>query len=145
MVNVCINKEDTNMRNIFLVLTFAFLIGCNDAEIASRNLSKAADNFEVNRRIVFYNGITDTYILQIEGRCSIYDNGSGQLEVVCKTKNNTYTKHFLGISDNVTYFAEQLSGVDVNVYHYRIIFKPQTIIPDIDFKGSLEELSDTGK
>ena len=50
------------------------LSGCNDADIASQNLSTAADNFQINRRIVFYNGITDTYILTIEGLCSI---GSG--------------------------------------------------------------------
>ena len=128
------------MRNILAVLVLAFLIGCNDAEIASHNLSKAADNFEINRRIIFYNGITDTYMLTIEGRCSIYDNSRGQLEVVCKTSDRDYSKHFLGLSDNVTYFAEQLQGVDVSVYHYRITFKPQTILPDIDFRGSTEEL-----
>lgn len=47
------------------------LTGCaDDAAVASRNLVKAADNFEVNRRIVFYNGITDSYMLTIEGFCS---------------------------------------------------------------------------
>ena len=114
--------------------------GCDDADIASKNLSKAADNFEIMRRVVFYNGITDKYILTIEGRCSIYDNGRGQLEVVCKTSDSDYKKHFLGLSDNVTYFAEQLEGVDVSVYHYRVTFKPQAIVPDIDFRGSTEEL-----
>ena len=88
-----------------LLLTSIIFLGCDDADIASRNLSKAADNFEIIRRIVFYNGITDTYILTIEGRCSVYDDGLGQLEVVCKTGDNTYKKHFLGLSDNVTYFA----------------------------------------
>ena len=67
-------------------------------------MTKAADNFEVNRRIVFYNGITDKYILVIEGRCSITDS-MGQLEVLCKTGDSTYKKHFLGLSDNVTYFC----------------------------------------
>ena len=128
------------MNKILAVLVLAFLIGCNDAEMASHNLSKAADNFEVTRRIVFYNGITDKYILVIEGRCSIYDDGRGQLEVTCKTSNRDYSKHFLGLSDNVTYFAEQLETIDVSVYHHRITFKPQSIIPDIDFRGSTEEL-----
>ena len=108
------------------------LAGCStDADVASNNLSKAAEQFEIERRVVFLNGITDTYLLSIEGRCSIADQG-GQLEVTCKLGPNEYKKHFLGLSDNVTYFAEQLHGVNVDEYHYRVIFKPEAIIPDID-------------
>ena len=92
--------------------------------------------FEINRRVVFYNGITDSYILTVEGRCSIYDDGN-QLELTCKTGPDSYKKHFLGLSDNVTYFAEQLEGEDVSVYRYRVIFKPEAIVPDIDFETSL--------
>ncbi len=130
------------MKKMLAVLTLVSLfgLGCrDDARIASRNLSKAADNFEINRRIVFYNGITDQYMLTIEGRCSIRD-ANRQLEVTCKTSDHAYSKHFLGLSDNVTYFAEQLETVDVSVYHHRITFKPQEIIPDIDLRGSTEEL-----
>ena len=74
------------------------------------------------------------------GRCDILDDRAGQLEVTCKTSDQDYTKHFLGLSDNVTYFAEQLEMVDVSVFHHRITFKPQAIVPDIDFRGSTEEL-----
>lgn len=118
------------------------LAGCqDDAQVASYNISKAADNFEVDRRIVFYNGITDTYMLTIEGRCSIEkDNQDNQLEVTCKIAKNAYKKHFLGISDNVTYFAEQLETADVSVYHHRVTFKPQSIVGDIDFRGDAGEL-----
>ena len=131
-------------KTIFILWSLPFLgmllAGCdNDATIASRNLSKAADNFEVNRRIVFYNGITDTYLLTIEGLCSIEDQ-KFQLEVTCKTGSNEYKKHFLGLSDNVTYVAEQKEGKEASVYHYRITFKPQAIIPDVDFRASGEEL-----
>jgi len=116
------------------------LTGCDDdATIASRNLSKAADMFEVNRRVVFYNGITGEYVLSIEGYCSITDQ-IVQLEVTCKLDETDFRKHFLGLSDNVTYFAEQLEGVNVSDYHYRVIFKPQTIIPDVDFRGNVGEL-----
>jgi hypothetical protein len=119
------------------------IAGCdNDATVASRNLSQAADNFQVMRRIVFYNGITDSYVLNIEGLCSL---GAGQqtasVTVTCKTGPNEFKKHFLGVSHNVTWFAEQLAGVSVSTYHYRVTFKPQAIIPDIDFRGSLRELS----
>ena len=110
------------------------------ADVASRNLSVAADNFEIQRRIVFYNGITDTYILTIEGRCSLGNRDTAKrLSVTCRTGENAYKKHFLGLSDNVTYFAEQLEVADVSTYHYRVMFQPQTIIPDVDFRGSLSE------
>lgn len=109
------------------------LTGCTDAEVASHNLSKAADNFEIDRRIIFYNGITGEYMLTIEGRCSL---GSAQstegLTVTCKTGPNGYKKHFLGLSDNVTYFSEQLESSNVSAYRYRVTFKPSVIVPDVD-------------
>jgi len=108
------------------------LAGCSsDADVASRNLSKSSEQFEVNRRIVFFNGITDKYLLTIEGRCSIeVDDSDSQLEVTCKVGENNYKKHFLGLSDNVSYFVEQTTPAEVGVYRYRVIFKPQSIIPD---------------
>ena len=121
-----------------LSLVAAVLAGCSDADVASSNLSKAADNFEVTRRIVFYNGITGEYMLTIEGLCSLGNQDrAGQLSVTCKTAAAAYKKHFLGLSDNVTYFVEQVNDMPVNAYHYRVFFKPQAILPDIDFKGSL--------
>lgn len=118
------------------VVGIAFGLGaCTDAEVASQNLSKAADMFEIQRRIVFYNGITDSYMLTIEGNCSIKkDNQDAQLEVTCKTGSKDYKKHFLGISDNVTYFVEQIESANADIYHYRVVFKPSVIIPDIEIK-----------
>ena len=132
------------MHKVLTLVAVSFMLaafaGClDDAKMASRNLSKAADNFEINRRVIFYNGITDTYMLTVEGRCSVEDQRR-QLEVVCRVGQNAYKKHFLGLSDNVTYFAEQLEMADVSAYHYRVTFKPQTILPDIDFRGSSTEL-----
>lgn len=112
----------------------------DDAQTASYNISKAADNFEIDRRIVFYNGINGEYMLTIEGRCSIEDQTT-QLEVTCKVGPNAFKKHFLGLSDNVTYFAEQQETADVSVYHHRITFKPQSILGDVDFRGDAGELT----
>jgi len=115
---------------------------CSDADIASQNISKAADMFEINRRVVFYNGITGDYILSVEGLCSLGNNDKArEVTITCKTGPKAFKKHFLGLSDNVTFFAEQLETVDVSTYHYRVIFKPQTILPDIDFRGSANELT----
>jgi hypothetical protein len=87
--------------------------------------------FEIERRIVFYNGITDTYILAIEGRCSV-DFYPQKFEVTCKTGKDEFKKHYLGRADNVFPFVEQLDGHDVSVYRYKVNFKPSVIIPDID-------------
>lgn len=104
-----------------------------DADVASRNLSYAADQFQIDRRIVFYNGISGEYILTIEGKCSLGNfDSSGELSVTCKTGPKEFKKHYLGLSDNVTYFAEQVEGVPVSVYRYKVSFKPSVIVPDID-------------
>lgn len=124
------------------LITAATIAACtNDADIASSNLSKAADNFEIQRRVVFYNGISGEYILTIEGWCSLGNfDAAGTLTVTCKTGDDQYKKHFLGLSDNVTFFAEQLEAANVSAYHYRVTFKPQSIIPDVDFRGDVGEL-----
>lgn len=123
------------MKKIFLgllVVFFAFL-GCEDASVVSENISKEADQFRIYRRVVFYNGITDKYILVVEGYSSIHiDTYDNQLELTVKTGSNSYKKHYLGLSDNVSYFAEQIEPADVSKYHYKVIFKPSTIIPSIE-------------
>ena len=134
-------KRNIATLAILAIAAIVPLACINDAQIASNNLSRAADNFEILRRVVFLNGITDTYLLSIEGLCSVEDQ-TNQLEVTCKTAEGRYKKHFLGLSDNVTYFAEQIDGAQVSAYHYRVTFKPQSIIPDIDLRGSVEELLD---
>ncbi len=125
-----------------MLICFAFLSSCRtDADTASRNLSIAADMFEVDRRVIFYNGITGEYILVIEGKCSLgnYDSDI-RLTVTCKTGEDSYKKHFLGLSNNVTFFLEQLKAKDVSVYHYRVVFKPQSILPDMDIRADAGEL-----
>lgn len=121
-----------------LLVVIALLSGCNtDAQMASKNLAKAAEQFEIKRRIVFVNVMADTYILSIEGLCSIEDLG-GKVAITCKTGPKEYKKHQMGRTETVTYFSEQLDAKNVSVYHYRVIFKPQSIIPDIDLKTSLD-------
>lgn len=118
-------------------IAFISILGActNDADVASQNLSTAADNFQINRRIVFYNGFTGDYILTIEGLCS-KDNSStdSKLAIICKTGPNIYKKHFLGLSNNVTYFIEQLDSASASTYHYKVVFKPSVIVPDIQVK-----------
>lgn len=121
------------MASIALALT---LCQCDEAQVANENMKKAADNFEVRRRVVFYNGITGEYMLTIEGLLSIKESGVNgrQLEVIAKTGPKQFKKHFLGLSDNVTYFAEQVESVEADVHHYRVTFKPSVIVPDVELK-----------
>lgn len=125
------------MKRILLGLAIAasalMLAACDAAKVASHNISKAADNFEINRRIVFYNGITGEYLLTVEGLCS-QEPDVKKLAVICKTGPGTYKKHFLGLSDNVTYFSEQMEAAQASVYHYRVTFKPSVILPSIDVR-----------
>lgn len=128
-----------NIKKIFVaVASFALLLtiaGCQtDADVVSANVSKAADQFQIPRRIVFYNGITASYMLTVEGYCSLGNfDSQRELTVTCKVGGG-YKKDFLGLSDNVTYFVEQLDPADVSPDHYTVIFKPETIIPNVVVK-----------
>jgi hypothetical protein len=116
---------------IVAVIAAATLAGCkSDADKASENLSKGAEQFEVQRKIVGINGITDKVLFEVEGRCSI--ERDGDLIVICKHGPKDYRKHYVGLSDNVTYISTQLQGVDVSVYRTRIILKPENIVPNFD-------------
>ena len=133
------------MKRVLLGMSLLIMLTAakcdSDADVASKNISTAADAFEVQRRVVFLNGITDSIILVVEGRCSLgnYDN-AGRMSVTCKVAEDEFKKHFLGLSDNVTFFAEQLDAIDVSIYHNRVIWKPQSLIPDIDLRGDVGEL-----
>lgn len=119
-----------------LCLPMLIIAWCTDADVASHNLSKKADYFEIPRRIVFYNGITSEYILEIEWYCSLWTSTQTTLDeiyIICKDWN-WYKKHFLWLSDNVTYVVEQLDDSVVSSSHYKIIFKPSAILPSMEIR-----------
>lgn len=118
-----------------LLLVFA-VMGCDrPADVVSRNISLEADNFNVLRRVVFINGITDQYLMSIEGFCSLgNDRSDWEISITCKVGGTEYKKHFLGLSDNVTYFVEQLESANVDPNHYKVIFRPSVLIPSLEVK-----------
>jgi uncharacterized lipoprotein NlpE involved in copper resistance len=122
------------MKKIMLALAALVLVltGCSSpADTVSHNLSNDADHFKIERHIVFFNGITDKYLLEIYGRCSLGNNdGPHELSVTCQTGPHTYKKHFLGLSDNVSYFVEQTVPAQEGVWHYKVNFRPETLMPD---------------
>lgn len=111
----------------------------DDADTANYNLSKAADNFEVMRNIVFYNVWTDTAVVSITGYCSI-EPKNNRVWATCKDADGI-KRHQLGYSANMTYFMTQIESVDVSLFHTRIVWKPQSFIPDLDLRVDTEELT----
>lgn len=73
-------------------------------------------------------------LFEVEGRCSVERGATmaDTLDVICKHGPHDYRKHYIGLSDNVTFIATQLKGVDASVYRTRIILKPQNLVPNFD-------------
>lgn len=131
------NQKECLMFRRFLFAVVACVsvvafVGCSDSVVASVNISRAAHQFEIFRRVVFYNGITNDYILEVRAFCSVVPEDDGRLSVTIKTEDGQFLKHYLGLSDNVTYFCEQLKPSSVSDKNYRVIFKPSVIVPYVD-------------
>lgn len=131
---------------MFLGIIAFVMVACEgEAQVASHNLSKSADSFEVDRRVVFFNGITDEYLLSIEGLCSINIDSMESISVTCKTGENEYKKHYLGLSDNVSYFVEQLTSNSEDPFRYKVLFRPKNIIPDVDYQSEGAKVKEEGE
>jgi hypothetical protein len=140
-------KTTLVLSTVFLlaILLIGGLMGCNsEAEVASENLVVAAEKFQILRKVIFYNGITDSFIFAFEGLCSIEDQGH-HVEVTCKDEDGAYLKHIQGLSDNVTYTVIQLSASPVSGYRPRILVRPETIIPDLELDLSLLPYVEVGQ
>lgn len=128
------------MRRTALIVAAAFvavlIAGCgSQADTVSKNISTEAEKFNVQRRIIGVNGVTDKVEFEVEGRCSIEGDGLGSLRaliITCKHGPGDYRKHYVGLSDNVFFISTQLKGIAVSEYRTKIILKPQGIVPDLD-------------
>lgn len=112
-----------------------------DATVANQNLTTEADNFKLLRKTVFYNVWTDQEVAVFTGFCSIEDKGN-RFWVTCKDADG-FKRHQLGSSANMTYFMIQLEGANISTYHTKIVWKPQSFIPDIDVRVDTKELLST--
>ncbi len=130
---------------IRVIMTLALLVGgavglsaCSSttaADRANENLSKAAENFEVPRRIIGINGITDSVLFSVEGFCS-YETGGGTYQAICKQPDGSIERTTLAKSDNVTIVVTQMQGVHVDLFRSRVIFRPETVVPNFDLSTS---------
>lgn len=115
-----------------LILMAILLNGCGETEAqkVSYNLSQEADNFNVIRQLTVINCIKGDVLFQMTGKMSITaDSADNQLEVVVENENGAYQKHFIGLSDNVTYVVEQKVYKNVNKYKYSLNYNPKMWIP----------------
>lgn len=132
-----------NKPKIVAAITALAIVGgglsaCTSAaDKANENLSKAAENFEVARRIVGVNGITDHVLFSVEGFCS-YETGGQTYDVICKEPDGSVERTTMAKSDNVTIVVTQMGGTHVDLFHSRVIFRPETIIPNFDLSTSAD-------
>ena len=124
------------MKRLFtllLVLVASLsLVACGgtNADTVNKNISVEAEKFKVQRQILLVNNITDKVLFSVEGKCNIERDAA--LIVTCKHDDNDYRKHYLGTADNVSYLVAQVEGVDVSEYRTKIVFRPESIVPDLD-------------
>lgn len=118
------------------LIGMAVLAGCStEADLAAKNLSYEAEQFQIPRHIVGINGITDSLLFEVTGYCSVETGDSflkGALEYTCKTGPNEYKKGFLGLGDNVTYVVEQLEPAHVSVDQYSVRINPAQLLPQFN-------------
>ncbi|CUP40513.1 Uncharacterised protein [[Eubacterium] contortum] len=115
---------------VLTMMAGVLLTGCTEADRVSSNLSKEADNFNDIRQVTVINCLQGDVLFQMTGKMSITaDTDDNQLEVIVEDENGNYKKHFIGLSDNVTYVVEDITSKDVEKYKYTLNFNPNMWIP----------------
>lgn len=122
------------MKKVFaaLLICGCLLTGCSsEAERVSYNISREADGFNTLRQITVLNCIQGDVLFQMTGKMSITaDTTDNQLEITVKDEKGNFKKHFIGLSDNVTYVVEDITdNADVSEYHYELVFNPKMWLP----------------
>lgn len=119
------------IAGVLVVVGMVMLVGCGtQADRVSYNLSEEADNFNDVRQITVINCLKGDTLFQMTGKMSIKaDTSDNQLEVVVEDEKGEYKKHFIGLSDNVTYVVEDITEGDVSNYKYTLNFNPEMWFP----------------
>ena len=111
---------------LFAILLVSFsAVGCNEADQVSQNISQEANNFNITRKLTVLNARTDTILLELTGTFALKNNDSNELEVIIETAEGKYQKDYVYLNDYTMYVVEDISGSDVDKYHYEINFLPQ--------------------
>lgn len=130
-------KRESNFKKdmfvvgiIALIMISGFCIGCGakEASKVSENISLEADNFNVIRRLVVINARTDKPMFELVGAFS-YTLEDNRIIAVVETGKNKYMKHSVGLTEWTLWSVEDLSGANVDKYHYEVNFLPEAILP----------------
>lgn len=117
---------------LVLIMALTMFAGCEErqSDIVSYNLSLEADNFNNVRQVTVINCLQGDVLFQLTGKLSITaDTADNQLEIIVEDENGKYKKHFIGLSDNVTYVVEDITQGDVSNYKYTLNFNPKMWLP----------------
>lgn len=112
---------------ILTALLCVNLTSYRQADRVSYNVSREADSFGVCRKITVINSRTDTIIYELEGIFSLNNGVNNELEIICRTGESEYKKHFIYLTDTVLYVVEDMQGATVSPYHYKVVFYPKMI------------------
>lgn len=129
-------KKKMRIAAVLLVgmLAAVGITGCDQrqSDDVSYNLSLEADNFNDVRQITVINCLQGEVLFQMTGKMAIEaDTSDGQLEIIVEDENGEYKKHFIGLSDNVTYVVEDVTTGDVSKYKYTLNFNPEMWLPEV--------------
>ena len=119
-----VTKKVAALMALVILVCFA-ATGCTEADQVSANISQEADNFNVTRKLTVLNARTDTILLELTGTFALKNNSSNELEVIIETAEGEYQKDYVYLNDYTMYVVEDISGSDVDKYHYEINFLPQ--------------------
>ena len=109
------------------VMLAGTLCGCSEASRVRRNLNQEADNFNIQRRITVLNARTDKVLLEMEGTFSLSNNSNNELVVTCEVGEGKYQKHYIYLNSYTLYVVEDISGADVDPYHYELNIIPEMV------------------
>ena len=118
---------------LVLICVCGCFAGCTAAENVNHNLSQAADNFQVVRKITVYNARTDLIVMEMEGLMSLSNSATNELVVTCMTGPGEYKKNYIYLNDYVIYVVEDITGTVTAPYHYKVHF--YTAMPDFDWNN----------
>lgn len=112
-------------------------VGCDEIDEVKYNVKQEADNFNIERRLTVINSRSDKVLLELIGNFSIEVDGvDNQLEVTSEIAENKYKIDYVNLNEWTTYIVEDLSGAEVDKYHYEINYLPE---------GNLQKFKITNK
>lgn len=131
MYETDLESEKTVMK-VFIILTLMLIA----ITLLTRwpELDKFVYNIQYDfshiRQLTVIDCLQEDVLFQMTGKMSITaDRSDNQLKVIVEDENGEYKKHFIGLSDNVTYVVEDITSGDVSKYQYTLNFNPDMWLP----------------